>query len=175
MDWSKAKTILIIALLVTNLVMGGTYLGERNKERAAQQSAAQNAVVYAQLHGVDVRCPLPYDEKKLPVLFVSIDRNGTSGECEYKGIPVEAGEGFAGSIVPEGQGDAKGRLISAANALVKLINELGDAEGLEITDVSVVYWLDRSLGDDVAAKDTAIPAWKFEGPDGVYYIQAFEE
>lgn len=176
MDWSKAKTILIIALLITNVIIGGVYLNGKNKEEEALTNAARNAVAYAESHGVSISCQLPAEKKKLPVLFVSLERGASDGKCIYKGISVEADENFTGTIVPESQGDADGELISAADALLKLIDSLGEkANSLAIDDVSVVYWLDLSLSDDAAAKDTAIPTWKFSGPSGVYYIEAFGE
>lgn len=174
MDWSKAKTILIVALLITNIIIGSAYISGINKEKANMEAAARNAAAYAQSRGVNVRCEIPAEKNKLPVLFVSLDRSGIAEECHYKGIAVETDKSFVGRIIPEGQGDADAELISASNALLKLIGDMGESD-MTIDDISVVYWLDLSLGDDVAAKDTAVPAWKFSGPDGVYYIEAFGE
>jgi regulatory protein YycI of two-component signal transduction system YycFG len=50
MDWTKAKNILIIALLVTNLIIGAAYLGTvREKEREWEYQARSTASYLAAL------------------------------------------------------------------------------------------------------------------------------
>ena len=177
MDWSKAKTIIIIALLVTNLLMGGFYLSGYREDLQQRRLAAESAVRYAEQRGVSVSAELPVDQKKLPVLFVSFNYDGGGEVHTHKGLPVEASGDLDAEILPESEGDTDGLLIAASKALVKLIDgfEGSVPQGLDIEKVSLVYWVDTSLSSESALEDTAIPAWKFESGGNCYYIEAFAE
>ena len=71
--------------------------------------------------------------------------------------------------------DTNGLLISASEALIKLLDDEAVQDGLEIDEVSLVYWVDTSLSSEYALEDTAIPAWKFAGNRGCYYVEAFAQ
>lgn len=177
MDWSKAKTIIIIALLITNLFMGSVYISDYRDTMAERELAAESAIRYASQRGVAVSAELPADIKKLPVLFVSFDYGGSGEIHTHKGLPVEASGDFTAEIIPESAGDTNGQLISASDALIKLLDGFSGKipEGLNIDKVSLVYWVDTSLSAEYALEDTAIPAWKFESGAESYYIEAFAE
>lgn len=177
MDWSKAKTIIIIALLMTNLLMGGFYLSGYREDMQERKLAAESAVQYAAQKGVTVSTELPADLKKLPVLFVSLNYDGSGKLHSHRGLPVEASGDFGGEIVPESEGETGGLLIPASKALLKLLDSFGGniPEGLDIDKVSLVYWVDTSFSGGYALEDTAIPAWKFESGSDCYYIEAFAE
>ena len=177
MDWSKAKTIIIIALLITNLLMGGFYLSGYRGEMQERKLAAESAVQYAAQRGVTVSTELPVDLKKLPVLFVSFNYDGGRELHSHRGLPVEASGDLDAEIVPESEGDTNGLLIPASKALIKLLESTDGniPEGLDIDRVSLVYWVDTSLSGGYALEDTAIPAWKFESGTDCYYIEAFAE
>lgn len=172
MDWSKAKTILIIALLITSMVLGGVYAGRCIKENRQLKAEVGSTVLYAQKRGAVISCELPWASQKLPVLFVTLNRTENAEIHTYKDIPVEAGDGFPAEIVPKNEGEARGRLKSASSALIELLGKI-PPEGLEIQGVELVYWLDPSYADASATEDTAIPAWKLTTGSGVYYIEAF--
>ena len=177
MDWSKAKTIIIVALLLTNLFMGSVYLSESKEAAQERRLAAESAVKYAAQKGVTVSAELPVDIRKLPVLFVSFDYSGSKEIHTHKGLPVEASGDFAAEIIPESAGDTNGQLITASEALIKLLDGSGGSvsAGTDIDKVSLVYWVDTSLSAEYALEDTAIPAWKFESGSDCYYIEAFAE
>lgn len=177
MDWSKAKTIIIIALLITNLFMGSVYISGYRDTMEQRQLAAESAVEYAKLKGVIVKAELPVEIKKLPVLFVSLDYGGEKRINTRRGLPVEASGDFPGEIKPESEGDTKGQLITASEALIKLLDSFkGEIpQDLVIEKVNLVYWVDMSLSGGYALEDTAIPAWKFESGPDCYYIEAFAE
>ncbi len=177
MDWSKAKTILIIALLISNLFMGSLYLSRLSDREDELEAAAQNVVRYAQAQGIKVDAELPAEERRMPVLFVYL-KYGQTTEApmhEYKGVPVEAAEGLNAEIIPESEGDTKGRLISASDALLKLLESFGNdvPQGLEISEVSLIYWLNPLVTDGSTLEDTAVPAWKFVTNMGDYRVEAF--
>ena len=177
MDWSKAKTIIIIALLITNVFMGSMYISEQKEDQKERELAAESAVRYAQERGVTVRAELPSELKKLPVLFVNLNYEGTGEHHNHKGIPVESSGDADAEIIPESEGETSGQLITSSNALIKLLDGFdGDIpEGLDIDRVSLVYWVDMSLNTGYALEDTAVPAWKFESGADCYYIEAFAE
>ena len=177
MDWSKAKTILIIALLISNIFMGSLYLSRLSDREYGLEAAAQNVVRYARAQGIKLDVELPTEERRMPVLFVYLKYGQAAGvpAIEYKGVPVEAAEGLNAEIIPENEGDTKGRLISASDALLKLLDGFGDdvPQGLEISEVRLIYWLNPLITDGSTLEDTAVPAWKFVTNMGDYRVEAF--
>jgi len=179
MDWSKAKSILIIALIIANILIASAYVGELREEQQARDAAALSAAEYAASCGVYVYCKVPAKDVKLPVLFVSFSDSAEAAELSYKGCPVElTGEGY-GVPVSFSTGDAEGHVESASSALVSFISGLDDApvngEPLCISDISLVYWINRSSFSPSVAEDTAVPAWKFTTNGGVFYESAFSD
>lgn len=177
MDWSKAKSILIIALVITNVLMASLYFGQQRETRLQSQAAAQSAAEYVASRGVVLECKVPTKEIKLPVLFVSFSEGNDAAELRYKNYPVElSGEGY-GVPVSYSTGSAEGRVASASSALVSLVSGLDPdtADGLIISDISLVYWINRSGFSASAEEDTAVPAWKITTSEGVIYINAFSE
>ena len=181
MDWSKAKNILIVALIITNLLIASLYFGELYEEQRARDLAAHSAWEYAASRGVFLYCPIPAKEIKLPVLFVRFSDDAEAEELRYKNFPVElTGDGY-GVPVAYGTGEAVGRVDSASSALLSFVsgyeapatNVNGDP--LCISNISLVYWINRSAFSSSVAEDTAVPAWKFETNDGVFYISAFSD
>ena len=180
MDWSKAKSILIIALVITNLLIASMYFGQLREERLQSESAARSAAEYVSSRGVTLDCAIPTKEIKLPVLFVSFSDDAKSTDLRYKNYPVEiSGEGY-GVPVSYSTGEAVGRVGSASSALVSFVSGLDSVsfvppEGLIIRDISLVYWINRSEFSSSVEEDTAIPAWKFTTSYGVYYVNAFSD
>lgn len=79
MDWSKAKNILIVALLITNLVLGLAIYNNRNDSGGIDQAAViQNTVLLLREHGIFVEDSVISERaERLPVLSVkyrSMDR-----------------------------------------------------------------------------------------------------
>ena len=122
MDWSKAKTILIAALLITNLILGGFYLKKHSETEHAEETAVRNAVAYAQK--MNIRFPeiLPKSVDRLPVLFVSFCSEADPQIHSYKGYSVEAPGLAETEVIPEEEGEASGRLITVSSAILKFLN-----------------------------------------------------
>ena len=122
MDWSKAKTILIAALLITNLILGGFYLKKHSETEHAEETAVRNAVAYAQK--MNIRFPeiLPKSVDRLPVLFVSFRSEADPQIHSYKGYSVEAPGLAETEVIPEEEGEASGRLITVSSAILKFLN-----------------------------------------------------
>ena len=168
MDWSKAKNILIIALLTTNLVLGFFYLGGISESSKNAEKFAEDMVEYLEQRGGSVECPLPLYGKKLPVLFVSFSKDAP--ENSYKGIPVES---ESESAVVESAGEAKAKIRPCAEAVLDLISEDSvNIEGLVISGAKLVYWTEHSASA-VSGQDTAFPSWRIETNEGVYHVTAY--
>ena len=170
MDWSKAKNILIIALVITNLILGTYFFNEQKKDSIWSDDYTEDVAEYLAMQGVAVSCDLPVEKKKLPVIFVSFSRD--SAECSYKGIPVES---EIDNAVFESAGKATAKMIPSAKAVMNLISQEDiSTDGLEILDVQLVYWTEHN-GSSSSGQDTAFPSWKIQTNAGKYYITAYYE
>ena len=67
MDWAKAKTILIIALLAICLLLGGILVARAANEKAMDAAAADSALEYLELQGISFNCDMPENRPSLPV------------------------------------------------------------------------------------------------------------
>ena len=170
MDWSKAKTILIIALLITNLVIGGFYIQAFRQESFALQSAAQSVTEYLAEEGVSITAQIPTKPLKLPVLFVNFENSGNAVE-EYKGYPIAVSGANNAVATSASSGKVKGSVSSASSAILKTIKL--NPKIMAITNIELVYWVDRSTYSQYG-EDTAFPAWKIYTDKGEYYVEALE-
>ncbi len=175
MDWSKAKTVLIIGLLIANLALGGLYLAQQGQGERDVAAFAHNTEIYLANMGVDLETSLPLETPRLPVLFVTYGEGGDASR-EYGGLRVEGG---AAGVSPAASsaGDTKQQVRPAASAALELANELGaeQLKGLVIEDVELVYWIDSGSFGGAATEDTAVPSWKFSTNLGDHYLSAYEE
>ena len=176
MDWSKAKNILIIALIAVNVFLGVRYFEAREEAERDEVLARRYTAEYVTQLGVSIECGTVTYEKKLPVLFVSIEE----GEGEQKprdGMRIiVTGAGGLRAVSPEAGGNA-GDIISPEAGLLKLSCGFGGERlnGLVISGAELVYLVDRAGLDTVGGRDTAVPAWEFTTSDGVFYVSAFEQ
>ena len=176
MDWSKAKNILIAALLIADLILCA-FLAEQIKDRdTALKEAAEYAVDYAQSRGISVKTGLPTDRVRMPVLFVELAESGES-LTSYRGTDVDVFGELPRVIVSGRTGSAEGELIPASAALILLTDRLsGSGElPLVVNGVEPVYRLDATNADEGATQDTAVPAWRFSTDKGAYYVEGFVE
>lgn len=175
MDWAKAKTILIIALLAICMILGGILAARAVNEKAADAAAADAALKYLEMQGISFNCDMPEKRPSLPVLFVHFNPaylNRTNILTEYEGVGIVAG-GQPG-YVPElsSAGKAKAKVITASSAVLKALAEAGDPKGLEISSVELVYYVDPE-GFDPDSEDTAVPCWAVRTNRGTFYINAY--
>lgn len=175
MDWAKAKTILIIALLAICLLLGGILVARDANEKAETRNAANAALEYLENQGISFNCDVPLNRPSLPVLFVHFNpatQNRTNILKEYKGIDIVAG-GQPG-YMPElsSAGKAKAKVITASSAVLKAVAQAGDPKGLEINSVELVYYVDPE-GFNPNSEDTAVPCWAVRTSRGIYYINAY--
>ena len=173
MDWSKAKNVLIAALLLANIILGQFYFGNLKQAKLENETAAVSTETYAKSLGIDLQAEIPKETPKLPVLFVKIAQGDAVNEFEGYVIETEGVNGVCANALRSGS--AKEEVITASAAMHKLISEISDCDGLVISDIKLVYWVDRSAYGSAEGEDTALPAWKFVCTDGAYYINAFGE
>jgi hypothetical protein len=193
MDWSKAKTILIIVLLAICLWLSGTLVYREVLENKETARAAIYVREYLETQGASYIADIPLDRPSLPVIFLEMQETG-------KAEPLTSFSGFkvcySGSgLVPvlEKAGKNKAKVGTASSALMMVAGNLtereqGDPEkslpseadfsvsnpvkGLEINSITLVYYVDFS-GGSAGSKDTAIPSWRIETNRGTFYINAF--
>lgn len=176
MDWAKAKTILIIALLIICLLLSGVLVARNTRESRNDKLAAQNAVEYLTNQGASLICDIPFKRPSLPVLFIHFNQaslNRTNILEDYKGIKLVA-PGEPGYL-PElsSAGKAKAKVITASSAVLKAAAEAGEYKGLEIKSIELVYYVDPE-GFNPQSEDTAIPCWAVSTNRGTYFINAYD-
>ena len=171
MDWSKAKTIVIIALLVTNLVLGGFLMFDHLQAVNTEKQAAQSAAEYLSAHGIALNCELPATVTKLPVLFVDFEEGTGEKTLSYNGYLLQVTD--AGELVPVTlePGDVKSPVCGASSAVIKAVMQESGIRSIE--NVSLVYHVDRSGYSD-AGEDTAFPSWRVQTDLGPFYIEALQ-
>lgn len=178
MDWNKAKTILVIALIITNIIIASVYFSELHDEQKMRDFAAASAAEYLVSCGVQLNCEIPSKDVRLPVLFVSFSEDGDARPLSYKGYPVElSGSGAVSSF---STGAAEGSVSSASSALIRFVSGLFELssiqlDGLSIDSIELVYWINRGSFAASAEEDTAIPYWKIGTSSGIVYVNAFSD
>jgi len=155
MNWSKAKTILIIALLITDLFLVFTY-GEFGAESEEFRDYKALSEFLAQKNIFVDAAIIPKEHKDMAVQFVQKE----GGELKAIGFH-----------------DKKQKTISAASGLLLFMTQNETEKEIHIESIDMVYWLDESNLDTETAVsiDTAFPAWKIVYNGGeVTYIDAYE-
>ena len=177
MDWSKAKNIIIAALLIANLLIGGNLLAQRSAQQMKLRQAAEDTCAFLEQAGMTVDVELPAQAEKLPVVFLRLHKDSDAPQAaQYKDYPIDVlGSQIGYEIAGTGQQAAP--TITAAEALLKLYAQLsaaGSVKGRHVEAVDLVYLLSP---DDAsfAAQDTASPAWRIRVDGRTYYVDAYEE
>lgn len=71
MDWSKAKSILIIALLLTNCMLLSVYIFQYNRTEIVENDVKKNTVALLENKNIHVKAQdIPEENKRMPVLLV---------------------------------------------------------------------------------------------------------
>lgn len=77
MDWSKAKTILIIAFIVTNLLLAHVLFDNENiDEPTIKEGFIENAVGLLQSKNIKVNCKIPNTQPSLSMMNVEYEKKG---------------------------------------------------------------------------------------------------
>ncbi|SHI16368.1 hypothetical protein [Sporanaerobacter acetigenes] len=75
MDWSKAKTILIIAFIVTNLLLAHVLFDNENiDEPTIKEGFIENAVGLLQSKNIKVNCKIPNTQPSLSMMNVEYEK-----------------------------------------------------------------------------------------------------
>ena len=74
MDWTKAKTILIVALLVTNLILVAFYVTQNNRFESDDQEMKEITVKLLESKGIIVETDIPEEHARMPKLTVQFDK-----------------------------------------------------------------------------------------------------
>lgn len=93
MDWTKAKTILIVALIVTNLVLIFTYLNQNKRFDSNEQEMQKVTIKLLKERNIFLETDIPKERGKMPKLTVQYDKmdeNVVDEQLEkQKGLPVD--------------------------------------------------------------------------------------
>ncbi len=74
MDWTKAKTILIVALIVTNLVLIATYLSQNNRFAGDEKEMQDVTVKLLEEKNIFVEADIPEETHRMAKLTVQYDK-----------------------------------------------------------------------------------------------------
>ncbi|NLY70594.1 MAG: hypothetical protein GX076_02770 [Clostridiales bacterium] len=74
MNWTKAKTILIIALLITNIFLLVTYKAVQDNNEQTEEDLLMETIALLESKNIYVKNSLPTKHDKMPVLIVEHDR-----------------------------------------------------------------------------------------------------
>jgi len=177
MNWPRAKTILIIALIITNVFLVITYgdfnfrADEFRDHKALSEFLAQkNIFVDAEI--------IPKENRDMPVLFVQkleIDREQINRALSSQGVSAEQAKVIFKSVI-DGMAIEKSHItlffedgipvyiecewlealnvhnrkqptISAAQALLLFLAQIEQTRTILITGIEMIYWLDETIMD----------------------------
>ncbi|MCF0151235.1 MAG: hypothetical protein HUJ80_07490 [Firmicutes bacterium] len=177
MDWSRAKYIIIAALVAANLFLGYMYVSQQTGEKARRQAAAEDTVRYMEYLGVELLCPLPSSAEKLPVVFVTMEKESGEPYETKDGYPivVTGQDGYLAK--PDSVGENRGSVLTASDALHRLIAELpaDRLQGLSVSSIRLLYLVDRTGLAADQKQDTAVPSWQVVTDRGIFYENAFAQ
>ncbi|MEL7654860.1 MAG: two-component system regulatory protein YycI [Bacillota bacterium] len=74
MDWTKAKTILIVALIATNLVLIATYFIQNNDFKSNDQEMQDVTIELLERKNIFVETEIPKEHPRMPKLTVQFDK-----------------------------------------------------------------------------------------------------
>jgi len=181
MDWTKSKSILIVALLITNLVIAGSYYVSISDNNAEQIAVAQSTQTYLMQKGINLNIQIPTQSLRKSVLFVRFEPPVTGGKKEtvyYNEMLVETSLDIENQIIPLTYGETKRDISSASYALLKFAASLDEElnRDVTVTNIELIYLVDTSEYDQKITEDTAVPTWKISIADGKsYYVNAYGE
>ncbi len=175
MDWARAKSILIIALIICILILSSIYVGQVKQENEKISELTQNAIEYVEKKGIKINCAVPTDAPDMSVItlkFIAGDSAGGLSRTEYDGMPLEIVGLKSSSFIESIQGTGVDlKVLPAYTALLKSLESVTDA----IDDLELIYLVDRSAYAGEAGEDTALPYWKVSSGGNSYYYAAYAE
>ncbi|MCQ2551761.1 MAG: hypothetical protein MJ148_00210 [Clostridia bacterium] len=171
MDWSKAKSVLIIALLAVCLLLSGILLEGKLADSKKEKIAIEETKEYIKSIGAELSTEIPLDRPALPVIFVEYDEKAEG--LTYKDYKVYAGAKEASGYSLSKEGESSAKVIPAHIALLQAVSNAENKT--EITSIELVYYIDTSVYSGSPNSDTAIPAWRVETSNGTYYVNAYAQ
>lgn len=175
MNWSKAKTILIFALVITNVFLLVNYMSTEKKALKEIDLSTEATIEYLNGKGISLACDIPREARSLSVYsleFAAGDKGGAVYTTDIDGIRLEViglSEGkYIRSIT---ETEKQINTLPAYTALLKCIGSVSD----KITEIELVYLVDRAAFVGQEGEDTALPYWKISSGSNSYYYSAFAE
>jgi len=173
MDWSKAKTILIVVLLVFCLALGSILYQnkvEENKEAKQNVAAAEE---YLKSINVENYAQIPTKRPAMEVLFVEYNEaEKDKGELIYKDYPVYTNTDSSAGYSITSTGESKAKITSASSAVIEAVTR-SKAEKQILYGVELCYYINSGKQLEDGSSDTAVPAWRIYTNEGYTYILAY--
>ena len=122
MDWTKAKNILIMALLITNLILGFIYFVDMRQGEVRRTNVMEDTVALLKSHGISISTDIPVFTKRMPVLFVRCEvRDQLENKTSYEEYSVESSGHVGLAVYPINFGDTKQKVIATTFALIQFM------------------------------------------------------
>ena len=174
MDWSRAKSILIAALIVVNLILTGVYYNQQRDKVLEIAASTDSAIEYLESKGIDVVCAVPKKTERVRVVTLRFKEGAIPGglaRTVYEDLPIEVlGIRSSDYIEAIQETDIDIEVLPAYTALLKSLESVSG----EIDDLELIYLVDRTAYSG-AGQDTALPYWKVSSAGNSYYYAAFGE
>lgn len=174
MDWSKAKTILIIVLLAFCLVLTGMLVVRDVKISKELSENKKAALAYLDELGVKLETELPTKRVKLPVLFVEYKGEGAEPtELTYKKYTVYTKNISSAGYKMTSAGERAAEIMPASSAVLEAVSRM-ESPKLVINDIELCYYIDNdSINVSSGSSDTAFPAWMVNTSAGTCFVLAY--
>ena len=174
MDWAKAKTILIVVLLVFCLILTGVLVARDVKAIKQLSENKKASIAYLESIGVTINAEVPIKRIKLPVLFVECNsQHENEADLSYKKYIVYTNDSSSACYQITAEGERKAEIMPASSAIVEATSRFGSQEFV-IEKIELCYYIDNdSFGISDGSSDTAFPAWRVESSAGTCYVLAY--
>lgn len=148
MDWTKAKSILIVALMVTNIILISVYGIKAMEVVDTEQELQTNTLTLLEEKGVFVEGTLPTKHSSMPVLHVEYDRLDSEVlETQlWSQIPIDENDRSRESMLALSDGFLEKCGILTQTVEMKTIKQTGRT-------TTVTY---RNLYEGIAVEDSFI-------------------
>lgn len=174
MDWSRAKSILIAALMIVDLILTGVYVSQERKAAIEIERATDTTIEYLEKKGIDVVCAVPEKRQSVKVVTLRFKEGSIPGglaRTMYEDLPIEVlGIRSSNYIEAIQETNISIDILPAYTALLKSLESVSG----EIDDLELIYLVDRTSYAG-AGQDTALPYWKVSSAGNSYYYAAFGE
>ena len=161
MDWTKAKTILIVALLLTNLFLVFTYAFNKAEDQADKEEVLLSVL---QKNNIELKTEIPQKPGKLPVL--SVEYSGTQNSAMESTLRER-------EFVLEGNMVREEELIRVADMFLAESGMTGDNILLDKVELKQGIWMVsyKNQVEDISVEESYIRCYFKNG--ALYFAESY--